>query len=361
MSSQDDDTDKSYEPTQKKLDDARKKGEIAKSADVSAAASYAGLLLALLTAGVMSVQSMGDALMVLIDQSTDIAPLIFEGDPAAPMGGVFMTVSQAAIPLFLLPALAVVLSLIAQRAFVFAPSKLELKSSRLNPIQNAKNKFGRGGLFEFAKSFVKLLIYSVCLAIFLRARLEEVTGVLHGDARVAIGVMARLGVEFLFLVLVIAMGIGAIDYMWQRQEHIRKNMMSRKDMTDEAKDSEGDPHVKQKRRQKAQEIAMSQMMADVPTADVIIVNPTHYAIALKWSRQRGAAPVCVAKGVDDIAFRIREIAVDAQVPIRSDPPVARAIYASVDIGQEVPPDQYRAVAAAIRFAETMRKRAWRAR
>jgi flagellar biosynthetic protein FlhB len=151
--------------------------------------------------------------------------------------------------------------------------------------------------------------------------------------------------------------IGGIDYMWQYQEHLRKNRMSHKEMMDEFKQNEGDPHMKQQRRQKGYEIAMNQMLADVPEADVVIVNPTHYAVALKWSRLPGEAPVCVAKGVDEIAARIREAAAEAGVPIHRNPPTARALHASVDIGHEILPDQYQAVAAAIRFAEMMRKKA----
>ena len=115
--------------------------------------------------------------------------------------------------------------------------------------------------------------------------------------------------------------------------------------------------MKQHRRARAQEIAMSQMIADVPDANVVIVNPTHYAIALKWDRLSGGAPVCVAKGTDHIAARIREVASDAGVPLHSDPPTARALFATVDIGQEIPADYYRPVAAAIRFADSMRAKA----
>ena len=125
---------------------------------------------------------------------------------------------------------------------------------------------------------------------------------------------------------------------------------------DEAKASEGDPHVKQQRRQKGYEIAMNQMLADVPKADVVVVNPTHYAVALKWSRLPGEAPVCVAKGVDEIAAQIREVAMEAGVPIHRDPPTARAIHATVRIGEEIRPEHYQAIAAAIRFAEKMRAR-----
>ena len=133
--------------------------------------------------------------------------------------------------------------------------------------------------------------------------------------------------------------------------------MSRKELTDEAKNSDGDPAMKQQRRQKGIAIAMNQMMADVPDADVIIVNPTHYAVALKWDRMRGGAPECVAKGVDLVAAQIREVAQENGVPIHSDPPTARALFATVEIGDQIMRDHYKAVAAAIRFADRVRKAA----
>ena len=133
--------------------------------------------------------------------------------------------------------------------------------------------------------------------------------------------------------------------------------MSRKELTDESKESEGDPHIKQQRRQRGYQIATNQMLAEVPKADVIIVNPTHYAVALKWDKTSGGAPVCVAKGVDEIATQIRKLAAEAGVPIHSDPPTARALHATIAIGAEIQSDHYRAVAAAIRFAEAMRVKA----
>jgi flagellar biosynthesis protein FlhB len=138
--------------------------------------------------------------------------------------------------------------------------------------------------------------------------------------------------------------------------------MSRKDLTDEMKDSEGDPHVKGQRRQRAQDIATNQMLADVSGADVIIVNPTHYAVALKWKRGARTAPICVAKGVDEIAAQIRARAAEHGIPIHSDPPTARAIHAAVEIGAPIQAEHFKAVAAAIRFAEAMRSKArkpWR--
>ena len=156
------------------------------------------------------------------------------------------------------------------------------------------------------------------------------------SAGIVVMMLGRLCIKFLLIIAVIAMIIGGIDAFWQHVEHIRKNRMARKEVTDEAKESEGDPYLKQERRRRAQSTAMSQMMTDVPSADVVIVNPTHYAVAPKWSRLPGAAPICVAKGVDEIAHKIRSIAYDAAVPVKSDPTTARSLYATVNIGSEIP-------------------------
>lgn len=359
MSDQDEDNDKTFDPTPQKLLDARKKGDIAKSVDLQTAAGYAGLTLAFLAMGGQVVQSLGIQLQVMIDQADNMAQVVFEGGPAAPMSGVLLQSGLALAPIFVLPGLAVLTAILAQRAFVVAPTKLQPKMSRLSLIQNAKQKFGRSGFFEFGKSFAKLLIYSICLAAFLNARLPEMVSVIHASPGIVVQLLAELCVAFLLVVVLVSVVIGGIDALWQHQEHIRKNRMSRKEIMDETKNSEGDPHLKQERRSRAQAIAAQQMMGDVPKADVIIVNPTHYAVALKWARDVGTAPVCVAKGVDEIALRIRETGMEAGVPIHSDPPTARTLYAVTEIGHEIAPDHYQAVAAAIRFADQMRDRARR--
>lgn len=357
MSGQDDDTEKNHEATLQKLDEARKKGEVPRSADLSTAASYFGFLLAALVAGGASVQTLGSSLMTLVDQADELGPLFFSAGGYAVMGGVLQNTGLAFLPWFALPAMAVLLSILGQRGFTVTASKVELKLSRISVISNAKNKFGRNGFFEFFKSFVKLTIYSIVLALFIRAKLDDIVMVVNTTPLIVAALLARLCIEFLFVVLAVSLSIGGIDALWQHQEHLRKNRMSRKEVMDEAKTTEGDPHMKQQRRQRGYDIATSQMMADVPTADVVIVNPTHYAVALKWSRRRGEVPICVAKGVDEVARTIRETAMEAGVPIQSDPPTARALYATTDVGREIDESHYRGVAAAIRFAEDMRKRA----
>ena len=161
----------------------------------------------------------------------------------------------------------------------------------------------------------------------------------------------------LAITCLIAVAIAGVDLVWQRFDHARKLRMSFQEMREETKQSEGDPHMKAQRRSRAEAIATNRMLLDVPKADVVIVNPTHYAVALKWARTKGSAPVCVAKGEGEVALRIREIAATAGVPVHSDPPTARALHATVEIGREIAPEHYRAVAAAIRFADRMRKAA----
>ncbi len=355
--SEEDDSEKSHEASQKKLDDARKKGEIPRSVDLNTAAAYAGVLIVMLSLGGRTLLSMGQSLTQLLSSPDRLAGFLGDSGGAALTGSLVAGIGPGMAPWIILPMVLVIASIAGQRAFVFTGSKLQPKLSRISPLSNAKQKFGASGLFEFAKSAVKLTIYSVVLFVFLARSLRDIVSLVTLDPGVAMAVSLGLVVRFTALVLGVALIIGVVDFFWQRHHHLQKNRMSRKQLVDEHKDAEGDPHIKQQRRQRAQEIAMNQMLGDVPEAAVVIVNPTHYAVALKWTRGAEGAPVCVAKGVDHVAARIREVAGEAGVPIHSDPPTARALHAVVGIGEEIRAEQYAAVAVAIRFAEDMRRKA----
>jgi flagellar biosynthetic protein FlhB len=362
MADEDDAAEKSHEPSQRKLDQARKKGEIPRAADLNTAMAYLGLLLTGVSIGGYALNGFANGVLPLLEQPDRLTILFFADGATSMAAGLIEAGFVPVLPLLFVPGLFVLLTLIVSRGIVFSGAKLQPKMSRINPIENAKNKFGRRGLFEFIKSFAKLSIYSILLATFLRGQLDVITGMITATPGEIFMTMMDLLLRFLFIVVIISIVIGGLDAFWQRAEHIRKNRMSQKEMRDEMKESEGDPYMKQHRRMRAQELALNQMMTEVPRADVIIVNPTHFAVALKWSRQPGTAPVCVAKGQDAIALRIREVAAEAGVPIHSDPPTARALYATTEIGAEISPDHYRPVAAAIRFADKMRAKAksWRA-
>lgn len=349
--------EKTHDPTPKKLEDARKKGDIAKSMEVSAAAAYLGFLLAVMIAGAAGLGEAAGTLTAFLDH-----PDRLTGQVLAPGGGRLSAalVGQFAValaPLFLIPFLAALASLLAQGAFVVSGEKLVPKLSRISPIANAKNKYGPTGLVEFAKSFVKLSTISLTAYFLLASEISTLVGSARATPVAVTAVLGALFQKLLVGVAIIAAAIAFVDLVWQRFDHMRKLRMSHQDIKDETKEVEGDPHFRSQRRRRAQEIVSGQGLQDVPDADVVIVNPTHVAVALKWSREAGSAPECVAKGVDEIALRIREIADAAAVPLHRDVPTARALYDLVEIGQEVPVEHYRAVAAAIRFAEDMRRRA----
>lgn len=353
MSDEDQSSEKEFEPSARKLQQQREKGEVPRSTDLNTAAAFLGLLLAALATGHFAVTQLGDAGLVLISQADQISGLIIQN--ATPLvGGLIAHIALAIIALVFIPFLLVWAGLFAQRAVIFAPEKLMPKSSRINPIANAKNKFGRSGLFEFVKSTVKLLVISTVLWLFLMHNLASILTSMYLTPALASAELLGLVIRFLALVFVVKLSVGAIDFFWQRAEHMRRNRMSFKDMRDEHKQSEGDPHAKGQRHRRGREIASNHMLEAVSDASVVVVNPKHYAVALKWSPNDPGAPVCVAKGVDQIAARIRERAEDAGIPIHSDPPTARALHATVELGQEISTEHYGAVAAAIRFAEAMR-------
>ena len=351
MAGEEDEAEKEYAPSERRLARAREEGDVPRSEDVQASAGLAGLVLALMLAGGWAVARAGQAGMVLLDRPERLTQ--------AGVAALSLRMIAPFAVLLLLPAAAVLLWLVASRSLVFAPSKLAFKGSRLSVLSNARQKFGRAGLVDFARRFAKMLAVAGLLAWFLSREMPAVLLSSAMEPGPLAALMARQMQGFLILFLAVSLAFGLADFLWQKLEFARRHRMTRKEMTDEMKESEGDPHFKADRRRRAQEIATNRMLADVPAADVVIVNPSHYAVALKWARGKDAAPRCVAKGTDEIAARIRERAQENGVPIRRDPPTARALYAAVEIGREIRPEHYAAVAAAIRFADAMRRKARR--
>lgn len=345
--------DKPFEASEQKLRQAREKGDIPRSTELQTAAVYLGSWLAL---------TLGAGLAVKAWMTMAARALGAEGWAPGSTAGVAVALGQFAgwttLALMAMPVAVMMAVLVAGRGLVLAPQKLALDVSRLNPLKTAGQKFGRSGLVQFALSLAKAALVCAGGWFLFRALLDRLAASpLAGGRWIAdLGVLTG---QVLALALAVSVVFAGLDMGWQWFDHRRKNRMSRKEMEDEHKDSEGDPHFKAMRRQRAMDIATNRMLGDVARADVVIVNPTHYAVALEWKRGSGRAPVCLAKGTDEVAARIRERAGEHRVPIFSDPPCARAIHATVEIGQEIRREQFAAVAAAIRFAETMRDKARR--
>lgn len=347
--------EKSFDPTPGRIEKARRDGDIALSREATAAAAYAGLYLVIAAgAGAISI-SLARTLSHFFEAPADYAGLLGErsGVTAAAIAGPLLPGVAALLGA---PALAVLAALYAQQGFAFAPSKLAPKWSRLSLVDNAKQKFGPHGLSEFAISAAKLLAILGLFAVLFIGRFAELPGSALAPAASIVRALHEEAVLFIGAILMFSVVVGAVDLLRVRFEHKKKLMMTLEEVRRESKETEGDPHVKQMRRERARAIAANRMLLDVPKASVVIVNPTHYAVALKWDGPNSGAPQCVAKGVDEMAAKIREIAAASGVPIRRDAPTARAIFGAVEVGEEIAREHYAAVAAAIHFADAIRQK-----
>lgn len=352
----DDDESKPFEPSEKKRRDAREKGDVPRAQELAVALSYGGFLLAFWVFGADAVRRFGDLGLFLLQ------PGLLRTDPDAPplgtlpLGALLREVAVAIGPILLLPAAVVLVGALAEGSLVVAPDRLKPKLSKISPLSNARQKFGRKGLFEFAKSTVKLVLVTAVLGLFALTLFDPILESAATDPRLLGTQMFAMAGKFLLAVTIVSAAMGVLDALFQRFDWLRRNRMSYRELREETKESEGDPYIKAQRRQKGQALVGKSVQEAVANAAVVIVNPEHYAVALDWDRSHAGAPVCVAKGVDAVALRIREIAAENDVPIHPDPPTARALHATLEVGDEVQPDLYRPVAAAIRFAEALRAR-----
>jgi flagellar biosynthetic protein FlhB len=278
---------------------------------------------------------------------------IFSGGGGAAWGW-SASVMLHLLPIFLVPAVIVIVSLIVQQAIVFSLKKIELDIKKISPFENFKKRYGASGLFDFLKDTVKLLFAVVIGIVFLVQFMEDYYESAQMQMEDVYQFTFDQTLRLILYFLAFQVALAVVDLPLTRQLHLNKLKMSREEMKKEMKQSEGDPEMKMRRREKASKISKGQMMQNVKTATVIMVNPTHYAVALKWDPESQKAPVCVAKGVDEIAARIREIAAENKIPIYRDPPAARSIYNLVDIDEEIRPEHFAAVAAAIQFIDRLK-------
>lgn len=347
--------DKSFDPTPSRLERARREGDVAISRELNGAAAYVGLYLSIAAGVAVSTPQIAIALAALQARPEDFSPLLDDGALRA----VMLAAALPALVFFAGPAAGAAASLIVQQSVVFATQRIKPKLSRLSPIANAKHKFGPDGLMEFARSGAVLLFIFAGLGWVWAGRFEDLPGAAFTDGY---SVGALLAVEIALFVGALAAfttAVGLADVLWVRARQRKRLMMTLEEVKRDAKENEGDPFFKSARRERAKAVATNRMLADVPKASVVIVNPEHYAVALKWDGPKSGPPVCVAKGVDMMAAKIRELAAANGVPIRRDAPTARAIYAVVEVGQEIRREHFAAIAAAIHFADTVRKRARR--
>jgi flagellar biosynthesis protein FlhB len=359
MAEGDDSASKTEDATPKKLSDARGDGDVAKSPEVSQTAALAGAFGAVAIGGGALAHHLADGLLPFIAHPDTIE---LHGQAGA---AVAWAVMQAAWPCLAAvlgaTALAGVSGNVVQMGgLLFTTAKLQPNLSKLNPIEGFKRLFGIDGLMNFLRAILKVLLVSVVAWWVLAPHAKELPGlILVGPLGVidySVGVARSLMMAVLALLALLAL----VDFLWQRQRFQTKMKMTKEEVKDDFKQSEGDPHVKSRQRQIRLERAKRRMIQKVPQATVVVVNPTHYAVALRYEQGETPAPECLAKGVDAVALKIREVAEEAGVPIIEDPPLARALYANVEVDEIIPQQQYEAVAKIIGFILAGKRRRARA-
>jgi flagellar biosynthetic protein FlhB len=352
MADESDDSEKTEDPTQKRLDDALERGDVAKSQEVNTWFVIAGATLVLATFGGSLGSGVEMPLRNLIANSWQIRT---DGPGLLALAGQIEYVLAAAlgVPLLIL-VLASIAGNIVQHRFVWSGEALKPKLSKISVMSGAKRIFGKQAAANFAKGIFKLLALGAVMTAVLwpeRARLDAMVRL---DPNAILGTTKTLTLQLLGAVVAMLAVVAIGDYLFQYRQWFERQKMSLREIKEEFKQSEGDPHVKARIRQLRAARMKKRMMAAVPKASVIITNPTHYSIALSYERGM-SAPVCVAKGVDNIALKIREVARDHDVPIVENVPLARALYATVEIDDEIPVEHYHAVAEIIGYVMGLKR------
>lgn len=348
MSDEDqDESSKTEDPTPKKLEEARKKGQVPLSREVNNWVMIMAGTLVILGMGPSMMENMMLVLRTYIEQTANL--------PSMP-GGMQFAVIEAlrevlkiiALPLLFLMA-AAFLGPFLQIGPLFAPEIIKMDLSKVSPSKGFSRLFSMRSIMEFVKGIFKLIIISVVGLVILKPYFNGVEHMVGLPIPNALDEMKTMVLQLLIGIIIVLAVIAAIDLLYQRHEHMKKMRMTKQELKDEYRQSEGDPMVKSKLRQLRQEKARARMMQAVPEADVVITNPTHYSVALKYEPEKDDAPKVVAKGVDDLAMRIREVARENDVMILPNPPLARVLFETVEIDEAVPPEHYKAVAEIISY------------
>ena len=351
MADERDETEQSEDPTQKKLDEALERGDVAKSQEVNTWFVLAAATLILLSfSGSMSA-GITKILRGLIGQAHNI-PVDGRGLLHTMQSLGLQTIAVIAVP-FVLLVLAAIAGNMIQHRLVWSAEQLKPKLSKISPGAGFKRLFSKIAVANFVKGLIKLGLIGAVMTGLLWPKRDQLDVMVTMDPAAILALTRTLSLEMLGMVVAILAIVAAADYFFQYRQWFERQKMSVRELKEEFKQTEGDPAIKAKIRQLRQTRMRKRMMAAVPKASVIITNPTHYAIALQYERGMNA-PVCLAKGIDTIALKIREVAAEHRIPVVENPPLARALHATVEIDDEVPPEHYKAVAEVIGYVMRLR-------
>jgi len=352
-----DDSQRTEEPTQRKLDQAREHGDVVKSTEVTTFAVLAGGTLAIAMFGRSASERFVATFQGLLENADQ-----FSADPTSMMS-LLRTVGLELAGL-LAPAFAVIIGCaLAGHILQSRPSltvdRIKPDLAKLSPLSGLKRLFGTDGLINLGKGLLKLALVGAVLWTTLWPMRRDLESLLGQTPAAIASDMSSLAVRILVAALCVLGVLAGIDYFIQRYRFLARNRMSKQEIKEEFRQTDGDPAIKARIRKLRVERARRRMIAEVPKATVVVTNPTHFAVALKYESGKMPAPLCVAKGVDALALRIREVAKEHGVPVVEDPPLARALYAAVDLDEAVPPEHYKAVAQIIGYVMRLTGKAGR--
>ena len=344
--------DKTEDPTQKRLDEALEKGDVVKSQEVNTWFIIAG---ATVVRATFSGSVGGGILMPLRNLIANSWMIRTDGAGLLQLTQTlgYAVVAAIGVP-FLMLALAAIAGNMIQHQLVWSAEQLAPKFSKISPAAGFKRLFGKQAIANFLKGLFKLIALGVVMVIVLWPDRMRMESFLRVDPAELLPAVTGMTVHLLAAVVAILAAVAIADYFFQYRTWYERHKMSLQEMKEEFTQSEGDPHVKGRIKQLRVQRAKKRMMAQVPKASVIITNPPHYSVALAYDRSM-SAPVCVAKGVDNLAFKIREIAKEHDIPIVENVPLARALYATVEIDKEIPVEHYHAVAEIIGYVMRLRR------
>ncbi len=349
-----DDSQKTEDPTQKRLEEARRKGQVAVSRELNNWIMLLAGTILIGTAASPMMSHMQAHLKTYLEKAWDFPQT--PGGLSIVLGDSFKIVLGMLLLPFLVLMAAAFIGPFIQVGPIFAPDVIKPDLGKISPFSGFQRLFSKRALMEFAKGLLKMGLISTVGFIILKpyfAGLEHMVGL---PVPLLLDEMQAMVIKLLIGVLVVLVVLAVIDTLYQRTEHYKKMRMTKQELKDEHKQMEGDPHIKARLRQLRTERARARMMQAVPRADVVITNPTHYSVALKYDPEEMEAPMCIAKGIDDLALRIRETAKKHDVVIYENPPLARVLYSTVEIDEAVPPEHYKAVAEVISYVFKLKGR-----
>ncbi len=348
MAENQDGQEKSEQATSKKLTESRGEGQVPKSQEINSLAVFTTGLLVLFYTRTYIGEKLWE-LTTYVFSSLDTLELSRNLLSMYMVKGMMFLVSII-FPILLSILLISLVVGYGQVGFQITPKALQPKFSKINPVKGFKNSFlSTRPLFELLKSVVKLLAIGGFSYFILEDMIISSVGLVNFTITEIVDYMLDNAVSFLWKVSLVYTVIAFADFVYQKRKHIKDQMMTKQEVKEENKQTEGDPQIKGQIKAKQREIAMSRMLQDVPEADVVITNPTHFAIALKYDMGNTTAPKVVAKGMDHMAQKIKEIAKENNVPLHEDVQLARALYKSCDVGREIPDDMFKAVAQILAY------------